>query len=100
MIQFLISLELDEIHMVEHPFNKDPKNITFCQGGPNLGGRTDGKFREMNNNRDIYCNANRWWSISKENISPYPPASIFLHARPNLREKVKNPIFGPKFELF
>ena len=78
MIQFLISLELDEIHMVESPFIEDPKNIILCQGGSNLGGRRDGKFREMSNNRDIYCKANRGWSISKENISPYPLGTKIL----------------------
>ena len=43
----------------------------FFLGGPNFGEENLG---EMANNRDIYCYGNRWWSISKENISPYPLA--------------------------
>ena len=45
--------------MVNSPFNEDPKTIIFFQGGPNFGGGTAGKFREMDNNRDIYCYVNR-----------------------------------------
>ena len=43
--------------MIDSPFNKDSKNTSFFQGSPNFGG-TAGKFREMGNNRDIYCYAN------------------------------------------
>ena len=49
----------NEIHRVDRPFNEDSKNINFFgQGGPNLGGGTVGKFREMAKNREIYCYAN------------------------------------------
>ena len=44
--QFSSSLKLSEIHIVESPFNEDPKNINFFQGSPNFGGGTGGKFRE------------------------------------------------------
>ena len=73
MIKFSSFVELNEIHKVDSPFNKDPKNINYFsrevlisdEGPPeNLG--------KMGNNRDIYCYANRWWSVFKENISPYP----------------------------
>ena len=29
--------KLNEIHIVDSPLNKDPKNIIFFQGGPNFG---------------------------------------------------------------
>ena len=59
MINFSSSFKLIDFHVVDSPFNEDLKNIIFFQGGPNFGGRTAGKFREMGNNRDIYCYANR-----------------------------------------
>ena len=46
MIEFSSSLKLNEIHVVDSPFNEDPKNIVVFQGGPNFGGETAGKFRE------------------------------------------------------
>ena len=53
MIKFSSSLKLNEIHLVDSPFNEDPKNIYFSQGGPNVGGGTAGIFWEMGNNKDI-----------------------------------------------
>ena len=105
MIEFSSSLKLSEIHMVDNPFNEDSKNIIFFQGGHNFGEGRPKNFGKMGNNRDIYCNANGGWSISKENISPYPgpwfqnpcDASIFLHARSNFRKKVKKLNFQAKF---
>ena len=44
MIKFLSSFKLNEIHRVDSPFNEDPKNIIFFQGGPNFGGGTAGKI--------------------------------------------------------
>ena len=49
----------NEIHMVDNPFNKDPKNINFSQGGPNLEEGRSENLRKMGNNRGIYCYANR-----------------------------------------
>ena len=46
MIKFSSSFKLNEIHTVDSPFNEDPKNVIFFQGGPNFGGGTAGKFRE------------------------------------------------------
>ena len=40
MIKFSSSFKLYEIHTVDSPFDEDPKNINFFQGG------TAGKFRE------------------------------------------------------
>ena len=45
MIEFSSSLKLNEIHIVDSPFNEDPKNIIF-PGRPQFWGRTVGKFRE------------------------------------------------------
>ena len=46
MIKFSSSLKLNEIQVVDSPFNEDPKNINFFQGGPNFGGGEAGKFME------------------------------------------------------
>ena len=46
MIIFSSSFKLNAIHIVDSPFNEDPKNIIFFQEGPNIGGGTAGKFRE------------------------------------------------------
>ena len=46
MIKFSSSFKLNEIHTADSPFNEDPKNINFPQGGPNFGGGMAGKFRE------------------------------------------------------
>ena len=73
MIEFSSSLKLNKIHMIDSPLNEDPKKYKlFFQGGPNFGGGTVENLGKMGNNRDICCYANRGWSISKENISPYP----------------------------
>ena len=44
-IEFASSLKLDEIHIVDSPFNEDPKNIIFFQGGPNFRGRDGRKIK-------------------------------------------------------
>ena len=46
MIEFSSSLKLNEIHIVDNPFNEEPKNIIFAQGGPNFVGGTVGKCRK------------------------------------------------------
>ena len=46
MIKFSSSFKLNEIHTVDSPFNEDPNNINFFQGGPNVGGGVAGKFKE------------------------------------------------------
>ena len=100
MIEFSSSLKSNEIHTGDSPFNEDPKK--FFSGGHNFKGGTVGKFREIDNNRDIYCYANHGWSIWKENIRYQNPcdASIFSHARPNFRKKMKkNLIFRQKCDL-
>ena len=62
--------------MVDSPFNEDSKNIIFFPGRPKIRSKEGHKIGEMDNDRDIYCYANLGWSISKENISPYPLVPI------------------------
>ena len=78
MIKFSSSFKLNEIHRVHSPFNEDPKNINFFQGGPNFVGGTARKFKEICNNRDIYCYAN-WWVFSFERAcQPLLPGTKIL----------------------
>ena len=65
MIKFSGSFKLNEIHRVDSPFNEDPKNINFFQGGPNFGGGRPENVGKMGNNRDIYCYAN-WGVVNLE----------------------------------
>ena len=44
--QFFMFSKLNEIHVVDSPFNEDSKNIIFFHGGPNFGGGTAGKSWE------------------------------------------------------
>ena len=47
MIKFSSSLKLiSHIHIFDSPFNEDPKNIIFFQGGPNFVGGTVEEFTE------------------------------------------------------
>ena len=70
MIEFSDSLKLNEIQVVDSPFNEDPNNIMFSRETIISGdGRLD-HLGTMGSNTDIYCYANKGWSISKENINP------------------------------
>ena len=46
MIEFSSTFKLKEIHIVDSPFNEDPKNVILFQGGLNFGGGTVEKCRE------------------------------------------------------
>ena len=46
IIKFSGSFKFNKIHVVDSPFNKDPKKIIFLQGGPNFGGGAARKLRE------------------------------------------------------
>ena len=101
-IKFSGSFKLNVIHRVDSPFNEDPKNINFFQGGPNFGGGMAGKVREMGNNRDIYCYAN-WGMVNFERAyQPLPPGTK-IHVMPQfsympdqfLGKKRKEPKFDP-----
>ena len=72
MIEFSSSFKLNEIHKVDSPFIEDPKNIHFSREA--LSSREEGRkiLLKMGNSRNIYCYANRGWSISKGNVSPDP----------------------------
>ena len=61
MIKFSSSFKLKEIHKVDNPFNEDPKNIVFFQGGLISGEGRPENLGKMGNNRDIYCYAN--WGL-------------------------------------
>ena len=91
--EFLSSLKLNEIHIVYSPSNEDPKNIIHFQRGPNFGeGRPENLGKWAMTGTSIVMQIGGW-SVSKGNNSPTPwyqnpcDASIFLNARPNLREK-------------
>ena len=63
MIEFSSSLKLNEIHVVDSPFNENPKNIIFSREALILGERRSENLGKMGNNRDIYCYANWGWSV-------------------------------------
>ena len=58
MIKFSSSFKLNEIHIVDNPFNEDPINIIFPREVLSSGGWPE-KFWKMGNNRDIYSYVNR-----------------------------------------
>ena len=59
MIKFSVSFKFNEIHLVDSPFNEDPKNIIFFQEALISGeGRLE-NLGKTGNNRDIYCYENR-----------------------------------------
>ena len=67
MTEFSSSLKSNEIHMVDSPFNEDPKNIISSREPLISVEARSENLGKMGNNRDIYCYANWGWSISKEN---------------------------------
>ena len=94
MIKFSSSFKLNEIHTVDSPFNEDPKNIIFSQGGPNFGGGMAGNFRENGQSQGYLLLCKSGGSEFRKGISAPTPwyqnpcdASIFLHARTNFRKK-------------
>ena len=84
MIGLSSCLKLNEIHLIDSPFNEDPKNIIFSREALILG----------RNGRKIY---GKWESEDgqfRKRISPLThwyqtpcDASMFLHARPILGKK-------------
>ena len=73
MVKFSSSLKLNEIHIVDRPFNEDPKNIIFP--GTSIVMQIGGdQFRKR------ISAPTPWYQIPCD-------ASIFLHARPNFRKK-------------
>ena len=93
MIKFSSSFKLNEIHMVDSPFNEDPKTIKLFFGGPNFGGGTAGNLGKMGNNKESIVMQIGDGEFRKSMSAPTPwyqkpcDASIFPHARPNFRKK-------------
>ena len=100
MIKFSSSFKLNEIHIVDSPFNEDPKNIIFFREALISG---EGRQENLGELAILLLCKLEGGEISKKNITPYPlvPKSfdtlIFLHARQNFRKKNKTSIFRPKF---
>ena len=59
MIKFSNYLKLNKIHMVDSPFNEDPKNTNFSREALILGEGRPENLGKIGNNRDIYCYAIR-----------------------------------------
>ena len=72
MIEFSSSLKLNEIDIVDSPFNEDPKKCIFFHGGPNFVEGRPEKLGKMGNSRDIYCYANRGVQFRKRISGPTP----------------------------
>ena len=73
MIEFSSSLKLNEIYVVDSPFNEDPKNIIFFIREALISGAGRPEIYEKwaITGASIVMQIGEW-SISKENISPYP----------------------------
>ena len=93
IIEFSSSLKLNEIHIVDSPFNEDPKNIIFSREALILGrdGRKiEGKWAITGTSIVMEIGGGQF----RKRISAPTPwyqnpcdASIFLHARPNFKKK-------------
>ena len=59
MIKFSISFKLNEICVVDSPFNEDQKNIIFSREALISAEGQSEKLGKTGNNRGIYCYANR-----------------------------------------
>ena len=88
--------------MVDSSFNEDPKNMIFFQGGPNFGEERSenlGKWAITGTSIVMQIGGGQF----RKRISALTPwyqnpcdASIFLHARPNFRGKMKKLNFQVK----
>ena len=103
MIKFSSSFKLNEIHIVDSPFNED---LIFFQGGPNFGGGRPENIGKMGNNRDIYSYANLGVMNFEREYQPLSPGTKILvmsqfsyMSDQILGKKRKNSIFRPKFDL-
>ena len=106
MIKFSRSLKLNEIHMVDSPFNEDPKNISSFREALILGKGRPENVEKMGNNRYIYCYAN-WGVINFEReYQPLPPGIKILRClnfptcQTNFRKKMKKLNFRAKIWPF
>ena len=91
MIKFSSSFKLNEIHRIDSPFNEDPKNIIFFQGGPNFGEVRPENVGKMGNNGASIVMQIRDGEFRISAPTPWYQnpcdASIFPHARPIFRKK-------------
>ena len=95
MIEFSSSFKLNEIHIVDSPFNEDPKNIIFSEEALISGERRSkilGKWTITGTSIVMQIGVVQF----RKRISAPTPwyqnpcdASIFPHARRNFREKMK-----------
>ena len=97
--------KLNEIHLVDSPFNEDPKTINFSREALiSWEGRPE-NLRKMAITGTSIIMQIGGGQFQKRTSVPTPwyqtpcDASIFLHARPNVREKMKNSTFRSKFDL-
>ena len=76
MIKFSSSFKLNEIHRVDSPCNKDPRNIIFFPREALISGEgRPENLGKMGNSRDIYCYAN-WGVVNfKRAYQPLPPGT-------------------------
>ena len=77
IIEFSSSLKLNEFHMVDSPFNEDPKNIFSMEALISGEGRQE-NLGKMGNNRDIYCYANRGMVNLEREYQPLPHGTKIL----------------------
>ena len=75
MIKFSSFFKLNKIHIVDRPFNEDPKNINFSMETLILGEGQQENLEKMGNNRDIYCYANRGVVNFESAYQPLPPGT-------------------------
>ena len=79
MIEFSSSLQLNEIHLVDSPFNEDLRNIFFSKEVLiSEEGRPENGKGKMGNNRDIYCYANREVVNFEREYQSLPPGTKVL----------------------
>ena len=77
MIEFSSSLKLNEIHIVDSPFNEDPKKFFPKEALISGEGRSE-NLGKMGNNRDICCYANRRLVNFEREYQPLPPGTKIL----------------------
>ena len=106
MIKFSSSFKLNEIYVVDSPFNEDPKNINFFQGGPNFGeGRPENLRKWTITGTPIVMQIGGGGEFRKRISVPTTGTKIlvmpqFFYMQTKFKEKnEKNSIFRPKFDL-
>ena len=78
MIEFSTSLKLNEIYLVDSPFNENSKDIIFFLRGSNFGGGTAGKFRGNRQKQRHLFYANRGVVNFEREYQSLPPCTKIL----------------------